>query len=312
MGLELEGVGSLVQDDPEPQPVHRNPKPARRRDYVPIEEEDLTRLSRLLHRTFLAGDEGTRVVLAEDAGGEEAQEQSYLGRERRRPEDPREVVRTCRRATEDRLQDRPEALDVEVDPLGPVGDPHRAFSAGRYMYVGEVRERTERPLYRRRVIEIGGPARNVLRARRERHGDVPGDAPGDHAPTSTEGSEIGFKQGFPTRNSIYAPPLPGPSRVGASRVVRRGEPGYICGVFGIGGQELIIIGVLFLVIFWPSKPPQMARDLGKFVTEARRSMDEFKGELLSDEDDKDEDRLPKRKRGAPPYHPQIRSRLECG
>jgi hypothetical protein len=32
------------------------------------------------------------------------------------------------------------------------------------------------------------------------------------------------------------------------------------------------------------------------VTEARRSMDEFKGELLSDEDDEDEDRLPKRKR----------------
>jgi sec-independent protein translocase protein TatB len=67
-------------------------------------------------------------------------------------------------------------------------------------------------------------------------------------------------------------------------------------VFGIGGQELIIIGLLFLVIFGPSKLPQMARDLGKFVTEARRSMDEFKGELFSDEDDKDEDRLPKRKR----------------
>ena len=83
---------------------------------------------------------------------------------------------------------------------------------------------------------------------------------------------------------------------GASRVVRREEPGYICGVFGIGGQELLIIGLLFLVIFGPSKLPQMARDLGKFVTEARRSMDEFKGELLSDEDDEDEDRLPKRKR----------------
>ncbi len=67
-------------------------------------------------------------------------------------------------------------------------------------------------------------------------------------------------------------------------------------MFGIGGQELIIIGLLFLVIFGPSKLPQMARDLGRFVTEARRSMDEFKGELLSDEDDEDEDRLPKHKR----------------
>ena len=67
-------------------------------------------------------------------------------------------------------------------------------------------------------------------------------------------------------------------------------------MFGIGGQEMIIIGLLFLVVFGPSKLPQMARDLGKFVNEARRSMDEFKGELLSDEDDEDEDRLPKRKR----------------
>ncbi len=67
-------------------------------------------------------------------------------------------------------------------------------------------------------------------------------------------------------------------------------------MFGIGGQEMIIIGLLFLVIFGPSKLPQMARDLGKFVNEARRSMDEFKGELLSDEDDEDEDRVPKRKR----------------
>ena len=51
-------------------------------------------------------------------------------------------------------------------------------------------------------------------------------------------------------------------------------------MFGIGGQEMIIIGLLFLVIFGPSKLPQMARDLGKFVNEARRSMDEFKGDLL--------------------------------
>ncbi len=66
--------------------------------------------------------------------------------------------------------------------------------------------------------------------------------------------------------------------------------------FGIGFNELIIVGLLFLILFGPSKLPQMARDIGKFVSEARRSMDEFKGELLSDEDDEDKDRLPKRKR----------------
>ena len=65
-------------------------------------------------------------------------------------------------------------------------------------------------------------------------------------------------------------------------------------MFGIGGEELIIIGLLFLVIFGPSKLPQIARDLGRFVNEARRSVDEFKGELMLD--DEDEDRRPKRKR----------------
>ncbi len=65
-------------------------------------------------------------------------------------------------------------------------------------------------------------------------------------------------------------------------------------MFGIGGEELIIIGLLFLVIFGPNKLPQMARDLGRFVNEARRSVDEFKSELVLD--DEDEDRRPKRKR----------------
>ncbi len=66
--------------------------------------------------------------------------------------------------------------------------------------------------------------------------------------------------------------------------------------FGIGFQELVIIAVLFLVIFGPSKLPQMARDLSRFVGEARRSVDEFKSELTLDDADEDEDRRPKRKR----------------
>ena len=64
-------------------------------------------------------------------------------------------------------------------------------------------------------------------------------------------------------------------------------------MFGIGGQEIVIIGVIFLVVFGPSKLPQMARDFGRFVNDARRSMDEFKSELVSGED---EDEAPKRKR----------------
>jgi Tat protein translocase TatB subunit len=60
-------------------------------------------------------------------------------------------------------------------------------------------------------------------------------------------------------------------------------------MFGIGGQEIIIIGLLVLVIFGPSALPRMARDLGRFVTEARRSIDEFKEELTAGADDEDEE-----------------------
>jgi TatA/E family protein of Tat protein translocase len=54
-------------------------------------------------------------------------------------------------------------------------------------------------------------------------------------------------------------------------------------MFGIGGEELIIIGLIFLIIFGPSKLSSMARDAGRFVKEARRSADEFKTELMSEE-----------------------------
>jgi sec-independent protein translocase protein TatB len=66
-------------------------------------------------------------------------------------------------------------------------------------------------------------------------------------------------------------------------------------VFGIGGQELIIIGLLVLVIFGPSKLPQIARDIGRFIAEARRSVDEFKSELTSGKDE-DEHRRSRRER----------------
>jgi Tat protein translocase TatB subunit len=64
--------------------------------------------------------------------------------------------------------------------------------------------------------------------------------------------------------------------------------------FGIGFQELVIIAVLFLVIFGPSKLPQMARDVGRFVSEARRSIDEFKDELTAAEIEKEDKKNGKR------------------
>jgi sec-independent protein translocase protein TatB len=54
-------------------------------------------------------------------------------------------------------------------------------------------------------------------------------------------------------------------------------------MFGIGPQEFIIVVLIALVIFGPRRLPQMARELGRFASEARRSMNEFKEELGSEE-----------------------------
>jgi TatA/E family protein of Tat protein translocase len=60
-------------------------------------------------------------------------------------------------------------------------------------------------------------------------------------------------------------------------------------MFGIGGQEIVIIGLLVLLIFGPGALPRMARDLGRFVSEARRSIDEFKEELTAGDYDEDDE-----------------------
>ncbi|MGF1473872.1 MAG: twin-arginine translocase TatA/TatE family subunit [Rubrobacteraceae bacterium] len=61
-------------------------------------------------------------------------------------------------------------------------------------------------------------------------------------------------------------------------------------MFGVGPSELVMVFLLVLLLFGPSKLPQMARDLGKFVGEARRSVDEFKDELTSSVEDEEETR----------------------
>ena len=50
-------------------------------------------------------------------------------------------------------------------------------------------------------------------------------------------------------------------------------------MFGIGPQELMIIALLVLIVFGPNKASSMARDVGRFVNEARRPVEEFKSEL---------------------------------
>jgi Sec-independent protein translocase protein TatA len=58
-------------------------------------------------------------------------------------------------------------------------------------------------------------------------------------------------------------------------------------VFGIGPQELLLIGLSILVVFGPVKAAGMARDLGRFVSGANRTVEEFKEEILSEEEVKE-------------------------
>jgi sec-independent protein translocase protein TatB len=60
-------------------------------------------------------------------------------------------------------------------------------------------------------------------------------------------------------------------------------------MLGVGGSEIVVIGLIFLIIFGPSSLPKMARDVGRFVNEARRAVDDFKEEITSAADDDDEE-----------------------
>jgi Tat protein translocase TatB subunit len=51
-------------------------------------------------------------------------------------------------------------------------------------------------------------------------------------------------------------------------------------MFGIGLQEMVIIGLVLLVVFGPKKLPGMARDFGRFLSDARRAVEEFKEDLV--------------------------------
>ena len=57
---------------------------------------------------------------------------------------------------------------------------------------------------------------------------------------------------------------------------------------------MVIIGLIFLVIFGPGSLPKMARDVGRFVAEARRAVDDFKEELTASEFDEEDDEDKKR------------------
>ncbi len=51
---------------------------------------------------------------------------------------------------------------------------------------------------------------------------------------------------------------------------------YLFILESIGTSELVLIGFIALIVFGPRRMPQMARTIGKAMSEFRRSTDDFK------------------------------------
>ena len=58
-------------------------------------------------------------------------------------------------------------------------------------------------------------------------------------------------------------------------------------IFGLGFNELLIILLIFLVLFGASKIPQLARGLGKGITEFKKGLKEVESDADVDGDMKE-------------------------
>ena len=61
---------------------------------------------------------------------------------------------------------------------------------------------------------------------------------------------------------------------------------------GIGGMEVFIILVVALIIFGPTKLPEMGRSLGKAIREFKSAGTEIQDELIKAADEVDRDTEP--------------------
>jgi sec-independent protein translocase protein TatA len=79
-------------------------------------------------------------------------------------------------------------------------------------------------------------------------------------------------------------------------------------VFGLGTQELMLIFLVILIFFGAKKIPEMARGLGKGVSEFKKGMNDLQSEMNKEEDKEEE--LKRREADLARREAELQKRLE--
>mmetsp|Transcript_3597 Transcript_3597/g.12906 ORF Transcript_3597/g.12906 Transcript_3597/m.12906 type:complete len:139 (+) Transcript_3597:63-479(+) len=77
-----------------------------------------------------------------------------------------------------------------------------------------------------------------------------------------------------------------------------------CGLFGLGGPELLVIGGVAALLFGPSRLPELGKSVGKTVKSFQSAAEEFKNEVNKAATEDDEAETPAVPPAAPPAEEQ--------
>jgi TatA/E family protein of Tat protein translocase len=82
-------------------------------------------------------------------------------------------------------------------------------------------------------------------------------------------------------------------------------------MFGIGMQEMVVIFVIALLVFGPTRLPQLARSLGRAMAEFRRASTDLRQTLLdASREESSPPRPPDPAQVAPPPAPEAAAKAE--
>ena len=202
MGLELEGVGRLVEGDPGPERADRHAQRSRRRADVLLDEQEPA--GRGLHR------QQRQVVLAEHARAHEPEQEPELavghpaiGQRHRRLGQP--AARRDHLVEQVRLEladQRRERADVGANPAGPI-DHRRALHDARQRRPQRGGERRDDPRHRVGVGRLGGPQLRPVEGAR---GHRPAGRPRCARPPASRRARVARRARRDARRTVAAAP----------------------------------------------------------------------------------------------------------